>query len=195
MKMRTVLLALSVLLASCGGTLLARHGYMRAKAAVAESLIARSFDAHLRDGKPHRPWGWADMYPVARLEVERLNLHRHVLTGATGASLAFGLGHLDGTALPNGSGNCVVAGHRDSWATFLRELRPGDTVKLLSRGRSRTWLVSATEVVDSSEGAVLFQDGGDTLTLVTCFPFGGLTRSNQRYVVTCSPATSEPVMP
>ena len=162
---------------------------MHAKAALADYLIGNSFGDHLRDGKPHRPWGWADMHPVARIEVEHLRIRHHVLTGATGPSLAFGLGHVDGTALPNMPGNCVLAGHRDSWAMFLRDLQVGDTMKILSRGRSRTWVVSGTGIVDADDGAVLLQDGGDRLTLVTCFPFVGYTASAQRYVVSCRPET------
>ena len=75
-----------------------------------------------------RPWSWADMHPIARLTVPRLGIERPILSNASGSALAFGIGHIDGTAGPATAGNCVVAGHRDSWAAFLADLRVADAV-------------------------------------------------------------------
>jgi len=120
---RLILLG-SLLLIGVGGLLLGRHGYLAAKAVVADRLIDRAFLAHLADGRIHRPWGWADMHPIAVLEVGRLGVRRTVLRGASGESLAFGVGHVDGTAPPNAPGNCVLAGHRDRAFAFLADLKP-----------------------------------------------------------------------
>jgi sortase (surface protein transpeptidase) len=125
-----------------------RSTWMGAKSLLAEHLIARAFSAHVRDGDAHVPWSWADVHPVASLEVPRLGIRRHVLTGASGSSLAFGIGHLDGTSPPNGNGNCVLVGHR---------------IDLLEATSSRL------------------------LTLMTCYPFNGLTPGAQRFVVWCRP--------
>jgi len=187
MRIRFVAVVTGVILLGSGGALLGRQAYMEAKAILAERLIARAFEHHLQDGMPHRPWSWADMHPIARLEIDRIGVRRHVLTSASGSSMAFGVGHVDGTALPNSHGNCVLAGHRDTWAEFLGELRPGDRVRLRGASGVRDWVVTGTEVTTASDTVVLAPSASMRLTLVTCYPFNGLLRSRQRYIVTCRP--------
>jgi len=187
MKPRKTLLVCAVLLLASGAALTARHGYMLAKAGLAVVLIDRAFSEHLKDGTVHRPWSWADMHPIARLELQRLDVRRDILSGASGESLAFGIGHVDGTAYPNRPGNCVLAGHRDSWASFLEDVSVGDRFYLTTHEQVRKWQVERIDVVGVIDTTVLEQDAGYRLTLLTCYPFGGLTRSPWRYVVICSP--------
>ena len=100
------------------------------KAAVASVLIEHALERTLADGRPRAPWAWADFHPVARLRVP-LGLDQPVLSGATGATLAFGLGRVSGHRdWP------VLAGHRDTWAAFLQDLRVGDRVVLEGCGES-----------------------------------------------------------
>ena len=127
-----------------------RSLYLGAKASLADRLIARAFAAHVRDGGAHVPWSWADVHPVAFLEVPRLDVRRHVLTGASGSSLAFGVGHVDGTSPPNSNGNCVLTGHRDTRFAFLAELRVGDEVILTTRNERRAWVVEGLAIVDDT---------------------------------------------
>lgn len=183
---RKVLLATAVVLTGTGVSLLGGRAYLGAKAVLAAVLIERAWEAHLRDGEVHRPWSWADMHPVARIDVPRLRIGRMVLSGASGSSLAFGLGHVTGTALPGTEGNVAIAGHRDTWAAFLRDLRLGDTVHLTTRGRSRRYRVASLQVLSKERADALEpSDGGSRLTLITCYPFSGLLSSPQRYVVIC----------
>lgn len=166
-----------------GSFLLARAGWVRAKGAVGEVLIRRALAATLKDGKARRPWSWADMHPVAALSVPRLAIERPVLSNATGPALAFGIGHLDGTADPATAGNCVLAGHRDSWAAFLADLRVGDDVVIEAPGRRAVYRMASSEVVRLDDARVLRDEGDDRLTLVTCWPFRGWLHSPWRYVV------------
>jgi sortase A len=183
---RKVLLATAVVLTGAGISLLGGRAYLGAKAILAAVLIERAWEAHLRDGEVHRPWGWADMHPVARIDVPRLRLGRVVLSGASGSSLAFGLGHVSGTAIPGTEGNVAIAGHRDTWAAFLRDLRVGDTVQLTTRGRSRRYRVTSLQVLAKERSDALEpSDEGSRLTLITCYPFSGLLNSPLRYVVIC----------
>jgi sortase A len=175
---RRVFVVFCVALIAAGGLLLTEQGWLRVKAAVAEVLIDRAFVAHLHDGKAHRPWSWADMHPVARLDV---------LSGATGSSLAFGAGHIDGTAAPNGIGNCALAGHRDSWFSFLEQLRVGDVLILRSHDGATRYLVHELIVAHRSDTELLEPTDSRQLTLITCYPFGGLTPSDWRYVVAARP--------
>jgi sortase A len=166
-----------------GSFLLARAGWVKAKGAVGEILIHRALAETLKDGRPRCPWTSADMHPVARLTVPRLGVERPVLSNASGRALAFGLGHIDGTAAPAAHGNCVLAGHRDSWAAFLADLRVGDDVVLEAHGRRAVYGISSTAVVRFDDARVLHDDGDDRLTLVTCWPFHGWLHSPWRYVV------------
>jgi sortase A len=99
--------------------------------------------------------------------------------------LAFGLGHVSGTARPGEDGTCVLAGHRDSWAAFLGALRPGDAVTITCPKRRATYRVVATEVVRFDAGDLATGAGGPRLALVTCWPFRGWLHSPWRYVVRC----------
>ncbi len=111
-----------------------------------------------------------------------------MLAGAAGSSLAFGPGHIDGTPRPNRGGNCVLAGHRDSWFAFLERLQIGDELLLRTREGARRYRVARLAVRSMWDGALVTAPSERTrLTLVTCYPFGGLVGSTQRYVVICEP--------
>jgi len=179
------LLFLGVLFVAAGGALLGDWVWMAAKARLAEVLITEAFAAHLADGRVHPPWSWADLSPTAELQCERLGVTRHVLSGGSGSSMAFGLGHLDGTALPNGEGNCVLVGHRDGQCAFLRDLRLGDRLTLRTRGDERTFVVMDQIVVSERNLEVIEPNSRSLLTLITCYPFGGLRTTPWRYVVVC----------
>jgi sortase A len=175
-----------------GSLLLARAGWIKAKGAVGEVLIDRALAATLEDGRARRPWSWADMHPVARVIVPRLGIERPVLSNASGPALAFGIGHVDGTAGPAAAGNCVLAGHRDSWAAFLADLRVADTVVIEAPGRRAAYRVASTGVVRFDDARVLRDEGDDRLTLVTCWPFRGWLHSPWRYVVRAERVPSAP---
>lgn len=172
----------------CGLGMAGEEARVWIKAELAGFLIQRAFADHLTDGAPHRPWRWADMFPIATISVDRLGLTRTVLTGASGESLAFALGHVDGTARPNAAGHSVIAGHRDSRAAFLSELEIGDIVRVQTHGADRRWVVTGIAVVDETDVEVLAPSIAPRLTLVTCYPFGALRSSSQRFIVTCVPA-------
>lgn len=179
-----LLVAAGVVILGAGGALIGGQAYLGAKASLAAVLIERAWQAHLRDGREHRPWEWADVVPRARLIVPRLGIDRPVLSGASGGALAFGLGHLDGTAAPGRPGLCAIAGHRDTWAAFLREIVSGDEIVLRTRDHERRYRVARIEIVDRSEVGVLEPGLDDRLVLVTCYPFGALRGGPSRYIVT-----------
>jgi len=183
-------LAVGLISLCAGSLLLADQGWIAIKARIAEHMIGYAWAGHLRDGRVHRPWGWADTHPIARLEVPRLGVSRLVLSGASGASLAFGPGHVDGTARPNRPGNCVLAGHRDSWFAFLEHLETDDVLVLHTRERRVRYLVTDRVVADRRDNAWLDPMDGRRLTLITCFPFGGLRSGDRRYVVVARPIAS-----
>jgi sortase A len=183
-----------------GALLVGRHLYLGAKGAAAAVFIDRAWMRSLDDGQRHRPWPWADFTPIARIEVRRLGIDRPVLSDAGGRTLAFGLGHLIGSARLGGSGLCAVGGHRDTWAAFLADLQRGDTIVLRTLDGVRRYRVAETTVVDHRAAflpeaaagagrAMAPADGASTtadrLMLVTCWPFGSVRRGPLRYLVTC----------
>lgn len=177
----------SALLLVTGLVLCGEQCYLRAKAQLAAALLDRALQASLRDGARHRPWPWADLAPIARLDAPRVAQSRVVIDSAAGSAMAFGLGHVDGTALPGSAGNVVLAGHRDSWARYLEELQRGDELVLTSTQGSRRYRVSALLIVDRAATDVLTAAQGDRLTLITCYPFTALLPSRERYIVVAVP--------
>ncbi len=180
------LAALSLVTVLLGAALLGRDGYLRAKGALAGRLVERALAAHLADGAGHQPWAWADFAAIARLEAPRLGVRRSVLTGASGESLAFGFGHVDGTPRPGAPGNVVLSGHRDSWASFMGDLQRGDELRLVHRGGTEVYDVVGIEVVAASDTSPLDPFGPDRLTLITCHPVDGVLPTEERHVITCS---------
>ena len=158
---------------------------IRANTLLAQRLIAWAWNRTLATGAAVKPWPWADIFPVARLEVPRHGAALMVLAGASGRTLAVGPGHVEGTPLPGDPGNAVVSGHRDTHFAFLRDLRSGDTLVVHSAsGRVVRYVVSGIEVVRNKDVRVLLDTGDDRLTLVTCYPFDSpVPGGSLRYVV------------
>jgi sortase A len=169
-----------------GAGLLAHGLYLPTKAMVAQQLLQLAWSRSTE--RPCRPWPWATTWPVARLRAPRLGVDQIVLAGAEGASLAFGPGHVDGTARPGEPGNVGLAGHRDTVFRFVRQLEIGDVLRLETPDhRSRTYRVTQTVVVEERATDLLAARPEPTLTLVTCYPFDTVLAGGPlRYVVVAS---------
>ena len=178
-------LAAGAVLLVLGGWQLGSAGAIHAKARLAQVLLGQAWAATLEGAGPQRPWPWADTWPVARLRVPALGIDQIVLAGASGRTLAFGPGHLDGTAAPGAPGHSVVSGHRDTHFRFLQDLAPGMEI-LVQRpdGRWRSYRAGDGQVIDAHNAR--FEVAGDrpALTLVTCWPFDALEAGGPlRYLV------------
>ena len=158
--------------------------WIHAKATLAQHLIASAWEGTKKDGA-RRPWPWADTRPVARLTVPSRGISLYVLAGTSGRSLAFGPGHVDGTALPGSSGNRVIVAHRDTHFAFLRNLREDEEITVEdTRGRLTRYRVREVAVVDKSQTRLLDPADSPQLTLITCWPFDAVQPGTaQRYVV------------
>ena len=159
--------------------------YIQAKAILAQILLERAWSETHRTSKEVKPWPWADTWPVGRLTVPGLDISRIVLAGASGSSLAFGPGHLFGTALPGQSGNIVIAGHRDSHFRFLRDLKHGERLVLQSADHKLLeYRVNSIEIVRFDHLQYLLDNGNNQLTLITCYPFDAIIPGGPlRYIV------------
>ena len=161
--------------------------WIHGKALVAQMLLERGWNARLagQDENAAKLWPWADTAPIGRLHVPRLKINQVILAGASGRTLAFGPGHLSGTALPGSRGHSIVSGHRDTHFTFLRDLIPDDEVHIQrSDGKIVIYRVTGHQVVDARLAKFTDTPDRSTLTLVTCYPFDALDTSGPlRYVV------------
>ena len=176
--------AVVVLLLALAAWQLGGAAWIHAKAALAQHLIASAWKSG-KAGGARKPWPWADTHPVARLTVPSRGIALYVLAGTSGRSLAFGPGHVDGTALPGSAGNSVIVAHRDTHFAFLRHLREDEEIDVEdARGRLTRYRVREVAIVDKSETRLLDPADSPQLTLITCWPFDAVQPgSSQRYVV------------
>ncbi|QYK14916.1 class GN sortase [Shewanella rhizosphaerae] len=179
-------------------TLIFKGGYMQAKAHFAQFLIERAWDRTLADRQQHKPWSWADTYPIAKLHFEdeqgrRRGAPLYVLAGASGRNLAFGPAAILADNQINHWGNTVIAGHRDTHFARLEGIYPGQVITLQdASAETISYRVLGTKVVDEQDTALLAQEDALRLTLVTCYPFDSLGgQSRQRFVVIAEPILSE----
>ena len=159
--------------------------YIHAKAILAQVLLETAWDKTVHGQQEVKPWPWADTWPISRLDVPGLGIDRIVLAGASGSSLAFGPGHLFGSALPGQQGNTVIAGHRDTHFRFLKDIQPGELIQLQSlTGETIKYEVSETIIVDEKQAEYLANTSENKLTLITCYPFDAIRPGGPlRYIV------------
>ena len=188
MGSRPARLAAALVLIGLGAWQLGGAGWIHAKAWVAQGLLEASWAASLAGAGAVRPWPWADTWPVARLQAPGLGVDRIVLAGTSGRTLAFGPGHMDGTAAPGAPGHSLLSGHRDTHFRFLKDLAPGDALRVQRPdGGWRDYRVIGTEVIDARQARLAPDDGRPILSLVTCYPFDALIPGGPlRYVVTAA---------
>ncbi|GFE91727.1 class GN sortase [Steroidobacter agaridevorans] len=173
-----------VAVAALGLWQVASGAYIHAKAWLAQELIASAWTRTLEGEREVKPWPWADTWPIARLQMIDKDVDLYVLADASGRSLAFGPGYVNGTAAI-GDGNTVLAGHRDTHFAFLRDLQPGDEFAIQTAdGRERRFQLNETHVIDSRHQRLQFDENVDaTITLLTCYPFDAITPGGPlRYV-------------
>jgi sortase A len=120
---------------------------------------------------------------IGRIEVPRLEVSVVVIEGTGWAVLRHAAGHIRGTALPGETGNVGISAHRDTFFRPLRNIRTNDEVTVTTlRGEYRYRVVSTT-IVDPDDVGVLKPGRGETLTLVTCYPFYFVGAAPQRFIV------------
>ncbi|AUD60144.1 class GN sortase [Shewanella sp. Pdp11] len=189
-----------------GATLLGKGLYMQAKAHFAQYLIEQAWTKTLADGQSHKPWSWADTYPVAKLSIYReqaanndieaeLNDSLYVLAGASGRNLAFGPSLVLSSAPAGQKGNTVIAGHRDTHFAILNGMTVGRRLSLQTlKGNHIIYEVVATQVVHETETQFMAPSADNRLTLITCYPFDTLQGGAElRFVVQAIPVEDEPM--
>ncbi len=157
--------------------------YIKAKAVLAQHLLKKAWSQSIVKGSPVKAWPWADTWPVARLQVERLGVDCIILEGDSGEVLAFAPGHISSSARPVAAGNCALVGHRDTDFSFLEDIEMGDMLILQNtEGEKNSYRVVSTFIKDYQE-LLLEETVTPWLTLITCYPFRAVNPGGDKRLV------------
>lgn len=170
---------------------LAAAGWIQGKALVAQQLLRYSWQQTLsgkttsaQNETTHKPWPWADTWPVAKLIVPQQQVEQIILAGDSGSSLAFAPGYSLAGAAPNTAGTTVISAHRDTHFQFLDEVEIGDPVFIQTPGQKVRYRVYDRKIVDSKTYLVSPDSDVSTLILATCYPFDAISSGGSlRYLV------------
>lgn len=121
---------------------------------------------------------------VGRLSIPRLGSSLYVVEGAEEVDLENGPGHVVGTALPGPTGNCAIAGHRDTVFRQLRNIKVGDEVVVETHQAAYHYRVSGTQIILPTNIQCLLPTPSAELHLITCYPFYFVGNAPKRFVVT-----------
>jgi len=165
-----------------GAGLVADGLWIKGKAAVAQIMLNKAF---LSAGNaPQKPWAWADIRPIARIEAPRLKTSNIVLDGTSGEALAFGPGHLPGTPMPGERGTSVFSAHRDTHFAWLGDLQNGDTITVEKRdGTVLHYQIRRAWIARYDAPGINADSEENLIALTTCWPLDGKNRGPMRYIV------------
>jgi LPXTG-site transpeptidase (sortase) family protein len=85
--------------------------------------------------------------------------------------------------MPGEPGNVVIAGHRDSFFSPLRNVHVGDDIFLDTPYGHFQYRVTSIRVVNPHDLSVLEPTDTATLTLITCYPFWVWGNAPDRFIV------------
>lgn len=122
--------------------------------------------------------------PVALLDIPALDLRIPVYEGADDPQLDLGVGRIPGTTRIGQAGNIGLSSHRDGYFRKLRHIEIGDRILLQALdGQTHVYEVHERAVIDPEDVHVLYPQGDDRVTLVTCYPFWFVGPAPQRFIV------------
>ena len=173
---------------------LSSASWIHVKAIIAQQLLNHSWNLTMDDsGKnKYKPWSWADTWPVAKMTVPKHHVEQIILAGDSGSSLAFAPGYSLASALPNSAGTTVISAHRDTHFKFLKELKINEIILMQTPDDTITYQIHDIQIVDSKSFRIQPDKEEQSLILVTCYPFEGLTSGGSlRYLVYASEVTEE----
>ncbi len=132
----------------------------------------------------NKPWSWADTWPVAEISIPEIGLDEIVLSGDSGAILAFGPGLSNAGGTLESASIKLISGHRDTHFSRLKNITINDEIYIRTPAGKKRYRVSDIKIVDSRSYTIDTMDEGYDLALVTCYPFNAiLSGGHQRFVV------------
>jgi sortase A len=122
--------------------------------------------------------------PQGVLHIPKISLSVPVLQGTDDLTLNRAVGRIPGTARVGATvGNLGIAGHRDSFFRGLKDIGPGDSIRLETLWNTLTYRVEDITITTPEDTTVLKRTDEATLTLVTCYPFYFVGHAPERYIV------------
>jgi sortase A len=181
---RSIFNAISVLLVAASVMFFGNSIWILAKAQLAQVLLERAFTQSILKGKPIKAWSWADTSPVARIKIGRINAEAIVLNGSSGEAMAFGPALVSETSRPGTRGTSVMAAHRDTHFSFLKNVQIGDLIEVQrDDALSFTYRATRMRIVDWNKSGIDAHAAGFNLVLATCYPFDAITHGPKRFIV------------
>ncbi|MEE9320538.1 MAG: class GN sortase [Granulosicoccus sp.] len=164
--------------------------WLSSKAILAQYLLGEAWRHSLASENTVKPWSWADVRTVAKLDIPSLGRTLIVLSDASGEAMAFGPGLVAGDPELAATSTIVLGGHRDTHLAFLEHIQPGATFLLEnSKGEKFQYILSEKRIVDTKRETIGISALQPGLVLITCYPFKSLlTGGRQRLVVTARQA-------
>ena len=128
-----------------------------------------------------RRTGTSDLLAV--LDIPGLGLEVPVYASASDLDMDRGAGWIPGTSQPGELGNIGIAGHRDGYFRVLKDANVGDRLHLRTPAGLEQYEIDDIFIVDPLDVEILDPTDGQTITLVTCYPFYFVGHAPQRYIV------------
>lgn len=169
---RRILQALAIFALVTSTMLGSKALWISGKAVLAQYLLDIAWQQSRQSGKMQKPWSWADVATVARLEVPSLGDSLIVLNDASGEALAFGPGLVGGDLSAAGNSTIAIGGHRDTHLAFLEHLPMGTRVDLETLdGQLYRYELADMHIVDTRFQSLQIAANQPGLVLITCYPF------------------------
>lgn len=154
------------------------------KAYAAKFLINDAWQKTLLDKASHKPWSWADTWPVAEIKIPAIGLNEIVLAGDSGATLAFAPGLSNAGAALDSPGVKLISAHRDTHFSKLKDIGIDDDIFVKTSSGNKRYKVIDTKVVDSRSYTIDAAINDYDLVLATCYPFVSVVAAGvERFIV------------
>jgi sortase A len=109
-----------------------------------------------------------------RLQIPALTIDAPIVQGDGWEQLKKGVGQHIGSTNPGQPGNLVLTAHNDVFGEIFRyldRLKRGDQIIVYTNQRSYVYTVSASLIVEPTEVEVMAPTDGETITLISCYPY------------------------
>lgn len=125
-----------------------------------------------------------EMYGTVAISGTSVNCNLYF--GDGDAELNAGAGTFTGAQIPGQGGVTLVGAHTGSYFRDLESVQLGADVTVETKYGTYHYVVTDMQIVNAAEYGMddLFASPAESLLLYTCYPFGQLTVTPQRYMVT-----------